>query len=224
MDLPGPVRGQDHDRRDGGADGAELRDRHLEVGQELEEEPLELVVRPIDLVDQQDRPASIGLLQRLQQRAFDQEGLAEELLRRARAIERVAGLEETDLQELSRVVPLVERLRDVDALVTLKANQLGAERPCERLGDLRLADARFAFHKQRPAELQREPGRNRQAAIGDVLLAGEELCELVDRVRERFGQMHAITTRFARPPASARVRRKPAPSLCGTRPTRRCPP
>ena len=175
----------------GGADGAELGNRHLKVGQQLQQKPLELVVRAIDFVDQEDGPASAGLLERLQQRTLDQERFAEELLRRAGAIERMAGLEQTDLEELARIVPLVERLRDVDAFVTLQANQLGAERRRQRLGDLGLADAGFAFEEQRPAQLQCQVGRDRQAPIGDVELPGEELFELVDRLRERLGQMHA---------------------------------
>jgi hypothetical protein len=38
-----------------GADRAELRDRDLEVGQQLEEKRLELLVRLVDLVDEQHR-------------------------------------------------------------------------------------------------------------------------------------------------------------------------
>ena len=57
-------------------DGAELGNRHLVVGEQLQQKPLELFVRAIDLVDQQDRAASAGLLERLQQRALDQKRLA----------------------------------------------------------------------------------------------------------------------------------------------------
>ncbi len=53
--LARPVRGQDHARRGLRPDRADLGDRDLEVGQDLEEVGLELLVGAIDLVDQQDR-------------------------------------------------------------------------------------------------------------------------------------------------------------------------
>src|SRR3954463_9235732 len=57
-------------------DRAELRDRDLEVRQELEQERLELVVGAVDLVDQQHhRPL---LLERVEQRALEQELAAEQ--------------------------------------------------------------------------------------------------------------------------------------------------
>ena len=60
-DLAASVGREDHVRHVFGADRAELGDRHLEVGQDLEQERLEAVVGPIDLVDQQDgRAAASG--------------------------------------------------------------------------------------------------------------------------------------------------------------------
>ena len=53
--LARAVRGQHHVRPMLGVDRAELRDRHLEVGQHFEQERLELLVGAIDLVDQQHR-------------------------------------------------------------------------------------------------------------------------------------------------------------------------
>ena len=57
VQLARAVRGQHHDRPPLGADRADLGDRDLEVGEELEQEGLELVVGPVDLVDQQHRAA-----------------------------------------------------------------------------------------------------------------------------------------------------------------------
>ena len=53
-DLAAAIGRQDHVRDVLGADRAELGNRHLEVGQDLEQERLEALVGPIDLVDQQD--------------------------------------------------------------------------------------------------------------------------------------------------------------------------
>ena len=47
------VGGQDHDRRHLRLDRADLRDRDLVVGQDFQQERLELLVRLVDLVDQQ---------------------------------------------------------------------------------------------------------------------------------------------------------------------------
>jgi hypothetical protein len=68
--LAGAVRGEHDDRRDGGPHLAQLGDRHGVLGEHLEEEGLELVVRPVDLVDEQD---GAGALQRPQDRPGEQE-------------------------------------------------------------------------------------------------------------------------------------------------------
>ena len=61
-------------------DGAELRDRHLEIGQHLEQERLEGLVGAVELVDQQHRRAGRVGLERLQQRPLDQEALGEDVV------------------------------------------------------------------------------------------------------------------------------------------------
>ena len=63
-----------------GRDGADLRDGDLEVGEHLEQERLELVVGPVDLVDQQHRP--VAGAHRLEQRPLEQELRAEQLVDR----------------------------------------------------------------------------------------------------------------------------------------------
>ena len=66
VQLARAVRRQDHDRPVGRADRAALRDRDLEVGQELQQKRLELVVGAVDLIDQEGhafrcrKAASIG--------------------------------------------------------------------------------------------------------------------------------------------------------------------
>src|SRR5205823_9845868 len=55
MDLAGTVRGDDNDRRMLRVYGADLRDRHLKVGEQLEEVGLERLVGAVELVDQQHR-------------------------------------------------------------------------------------------------------------------------------------------------------------------------
>src|SRR4029434_967280 len=99
-------------------------------------------------------------------------------------IERVAGLEDADLEQLPRVVPLVHCVVDVQALVALQPNQVGLQCRGERFGYLRLADAGLTLEEERTLEAQREERRHRQRAIGDVRLRGERGLQLVDRRRQ----------------------------------------
>ena len=57
VDLARAVGGDDDDRRLLGLDRAELGHRHLEVGQDLQQEGLERLVGAVELVDQEDRRA-----------------------------------------------------------------------------------------------------------------------------------------------------------------------
>ena len=65
-----------------------------------------------------------------------------------------ARLEQPDLEHLARVVPLVDRGVDVQALVALEPDEPRAEARREDLGELGLADAGLALEQQRPAELE----------------------------------------------------------------------
>jgi hypothetical protein len=124
VQLPGPVGGEHHDRRALRLDRADLGDADLEVGEHLEQESLELVVGPVDLVDQQH-----GLIagpDRLQQRPFQQELRTEQLVHRVGARHLVLG-QGPDVQHLPGVIPLVQRLVGVDALIALKPDQFAAE-------------------------------------------------------------------------------------------------
>ena len=73
VEVAGAVRGQHDDRWILGALRAELGDRDRRLGEQLEQERLELVVGAVDLVDEQDRRARSGMPQRAQQRPFDEE-------------------------------------------------------------------------------------------------------------------------------------------------------
>jgi hypothetical protein len=80
VDLARAVGRDDHDRRRLRLHRAELGDRDLEVGQHLQQEGLEGLVGAVELVDQQHRRRRLAL-ERLQQRALDQEALGEDVVR-----------------------------------------------------------------------------------------------------------------------------------------------
>ena len=71
----------------------ELGDRHARLGQQLEQEGLEVVVGAVDLVDQQHRRARARVLERAQQRAADEVVGPEQVLlaQRRAAARRPAG-------------------------------------------------------------------------------------------------------------------------------------
>ena len=162
-----------------GLDRADLRDRDLEVGQDLEQVRLELLVGPVDLVDEQDRRDAVGRLERLEERPADQELGAEDVVR-GRVLGLAARLEQPDLEHLARVVPLVDGRVDVEALVALEPDEPRAERGGEDLGELGLADAGLALEQQRAAELERQEDRRRERPVGDVVAAPEVVLDGLD--------------------------------------------
>ena len=153
MDLARAVRGQHHDGRLRRANGAQLGDADLEIGQQLEQEGLELGIRAIELVDQQDGRHRILVRNGLQERALDQEIGAEDVAQ-AFLLGSAARLQQPDLQHLARIVPFVDGRADVEPLIALQANQARAERLGQHLGHLRLACAGLTFQEQRLAQAQ----------------------------------------------------------------------
>ena len=104
------------------------------------------------------------------------------------------GLCGADVQELPRVVPLVDRLVNVYALVALQPDEGRVQDAREHLRHLRLADPGLAFQKQRAAELEGEEDGGGQALVRQVVALPEPLGEL-RRTRNAGGQG---------PPASVR--------------------
>ena len=82
------------------------------------------------------------------------------------------------MQELAREVPVVERLRDVEALVALEPHQRRVERIGEPEGERGLADAGVALDEKRSTHPQREERRSGQAVVGEVPDLGEPGAEL----------------------------------------------
>jgi hypothetical protein len=113
-------------------------------------------------------------LERLEERAAQQEATGEQLT----LVDATLGRPQR--QELARVVPVVQRVVEVDPLVTLQADEPRADRAGQRLGDLRLADARLPLDEQRLAELGGEEDRRGERPVGEIALAGERFA---DRVR-----------------------------------------
>ena len=93
---------------------------------------------------------------------------------------RALRLGHADLEHLARVVPLVDRRADVQALVALQADQAAVQGLGQNLADLGLADAGLALEEQGPAELEREVERGRERPVGDVVAARQKRLGVVD--------------------------------------------
>ena len=107
VELAGAVGGDDDDRRHGGADRAELGNGHLKVGQQLEQKPLELLVGAIELVDEQHRRRPPVCSSACSSGRLIRNASLNSSAARACAIDDAGGLQQPDLEELARVVPLV---------------------------------------------------------------------------------------------------------------------
>ncbi|MCY1531546.1 hypothetical protein D9M68_667750 [compost metagenome] len=100
---------------------------------------------------------------------------------------RPGGFGRAHVQQLRGVVPFIERLALLHAVVALQAQQLAVQGRRQRLGQLGLADARLAFEQQRTLQLEREEYRSGQAAVGKVAGLPQAVGKGVDG-REDHGQ------------------------------------
>ena len=160
-------------------DRAELRHRHLEVREHLQQVRLELLVGAVDLVDEEHRRFVLG--DRLEKRPAEEIALGEDpLLGLVRALVVPTGL---DGEELALVVPLVDRRRRVEPLVALEPDEASAGRRRERLRDLGLPDSRLPLDEERPPQAKREVERHRERIVGDVADRREPVPERLDLQR-----------------------------------------
>src|SRR5829696_4903850 len=187
MDLSGAVGGQDGYRRTFGHNGAELGDRDGEVREDLEEKCFELVVGAVHLIYEQHWRHRPTVLKRLQQRTADKELAVVEVALDAFPIFAAEGFGGADVEELARVVPLVDSLVDVYALVALQADERRLEDAGENLGDLGFADTRLAFEEQRPSELEGEKDRSGQPFVRQVIALAQPHSQLPE-MRNAGGQ------------------------------------
>ena len=104
---------------------------------------------------------------------------------RARAL----GLRHPDAEQLTRVVPLVERLGGVDPLEALEPDERRAQHARQRLRGLRLADAGLPLEQQRLRKPDRAEQRRREALLREVVVLGE-LGDQGVRVGDLLGEAH----------------------------------
>ena len=149
----------------------ELGDRHLVLGEDLEQQGLGLELHPVDLVDQEDH--RLGRADGLEQRPGQEELLGEDVL-----FELLPGLAGVglDAQQLLLVVPLVEGLGLVQPLVALEADEPAPGQAGHRLGQLGLAGAGRALHQHRLGQPVGQEDHAGDPVVGQVLHAGQAVC------------------------------------------------
>src|ERR687889_1609628 len=187
VDLPGSVGGQNGDRRTFGPDGAQLGYSDCEVREDLQQECLELVVGAVHLVYEQHWRHRPTMLQRLQQRTAYQELAVVEVALDAFPIFAAEGFGGANVEELAGVVPLVDCLVDVYALVALQADERRLEDAGENFGDLGLADPCLAFQEQWPSKLEGEEDRGGQPLVRQVIVLAQPHSQLPE-MRNAGGQ------------------------------------
>src|SRR5947209_2361031 len=183
-ELAGTIRGNDDVRYSLRANRPHLRDGDLEIGQELEEQALELFVGPVDLVDQKDGCLRTTVGQGLEERAFQEKFLAEDFPLQSLRV--LPGLLDSNRDQLLRMVPFVQSRVRVEAFVALEADQFRFEGGRQGAGDLRLAASGFSFDEQGLAHADREVDGHANRRIGNVLLSCESLEDGVNAVDARF--------------------------------------
>ena len=178
VDVAGAVAREHDEGWRVGAEHADLGNGDLPVGQHLEEVGLELVVGAVDLVDEQHGRDGRTRLDRAQQRPADEEAALVEVgleVVTGPAVRLAADLGGAQVEQLAGVVPVVDGLGGVDALVALQADQLATGPRRQHLGDLGLADAGLALEEQRPLQCHRQEDRRRQTLVGQVAVGRQRV-------------------------------------------------
>ena len=92
---------------------------------------------------------------------------------------------DADRDHLRGVIPFVNRRRDVEALVTLEADQAPAQCGGQDLGNLGLADAGLAFEENRAAHFESEIKDRAERPVGQIVGFGQQIDGGIDRAGQR---------------------------------------
>src|SRR5258707_5851026 len=111
------------------------------------------------------------VVDRIEQRPPQEELAAEDLPFGGLAIVRI--VQQADVEQLASVVPLVDGVGEVDALVALKPYEACTQHLGHHLGSLRLADPGFALDEERLAELESEEDGGGEGPVADVAVRAQ---------------------------------------------------
>src|SRR5829696_5930591 len=119
------------------------------------------------------------MLQGLQERTADQELPGIQLVLDAlSALVRAQGLRRPDVQELAGIVPFVDGLVDVYALVALQSDERSVEQAGENFRHLGFADPGLSYQEDRPSDRDGHKDPRRQPHLRQVAMLPERHLEL----------------------------------------------
>ena len=84
------------------------------------------------------------------------------------------------MQQLRRIVPLVQRFALLEPVIALQAQQFALQHQRQRLGQLCFADAGLTFEQQGPLQLEREKNRSAKPAVSEIADSLERQAQAVD--------------------------------------------
>ena len=179
-----------------GAQRADFRNADLKIAEYLEQEGLEFLIGTVNFVDQQNRwPRRYdGLQQRPRQQKMAREESALLMLQVGHRLIQGIGvgqqasqpfLEHLHVEQLFTVLPLVQRLRLIQPLVTLQANELPPGGVCQHLRQLRFADSGRPFNEQRTLQLRHQVNGGGNVLAAHVVGAAERLDDALGRSQLR---------------------------------------
>ena len=175
MQIARAVAGQNRHWRDLRLHHAQLRNADLVFAQVFKQESFKRLIGPVHLVDQQ-HGAGLRRLQCLQQGAAHQIALLIDLalhLRCALArvqVCRLHGFGRPHVQQLRCVIPFVERLALLHAVIALQPNQWPRQHGGQSPGQRRFAHARLTFQQQGTLQAQRQKCCRGQAPVCKIAL------------------------------------------------------
>ena len=111
--LARPIGGNNYNRRDQRLNCPQLWHSDLKIRQHLQEEGFKLFIGTVEFVDQEDGRDAIFGFERLQERTFEQELGTKEFTPRRVYLHLASRLQQTNLEHLLGIVPLVNSGTDI---------------------------------------------------------------------------------------------------------------
>src|SRR5581483_4639373 len=88
-----------------------------------------------------------------------------------------------DIEQLASIVPLIERLVGVNALVALEADQLAPEHRGKDFCKFRFADSNLSLEEDGSLKGHRHKHRRRQSAVREVIAPAQRFGKFLDGPR-----------------------------------------
>lgn len=110
----------------------------------------------------------------------------------------------TDSQQLACVIPFVGGSSDIQSVIALQADELGAECPRQYPCQLGLAGPGLALDEQRAPEAQRQKDTGRELGTGDIVRGEQQRARRLDGVGPAQPSACCTATRARRGMSCAR--------------------